>query len=84
MVLEIITPKSTFYKGEVFLVRVPGSKGSFAMMSNHAPIVSSLNPGLVRVVEQDKNVVEFEIVESGIVEFKKNRILILTESIRKM
>ena len=84
MLLEIITPKTTIYKGEITLVRVPGSKGSFAMMKNHAPIISSLEPGLIKVVEPDKNVVEFQIAESGVVEFKKNRVVILSESIKKV
>jgi F-type H+-transporting ATPase subunit epsilon len=85
MLLEIITPKTTIYKGEVSLVRVPGSNGSFAMMKNHAPIISSLETGLVHVVETNKNIVEFELVRTGgTVEFKKNRIIILSESVRKI
>jgi len=85
MLLEIITPKTTIYKGEVSLVRVPGSNGSFAMMKNHAPIISSLETGLVHVVEADKHIVEFELTRTGgTVEFKKNRIIILSESVRKL
>ncbi len=85
MLLEIITPKNTIYKGEVNLVRVPGSNGSFAMMKNHAPIISSLETGLVHIVETDKNIVEFELERSGgTVEFKKNRIIILSESVKKL
>jgi len=43
MLLEIIAPDQNLYSGEVDLVQVPGSKGSFEILRNHAPIISTLN-----------------------------------------
>jgi len=83
MLLEIVTPKATIYKGEIILVRVPGSKGSFAVMHNHAPLTSTLEPGQIKVVELDKTEIFFDISEIGLIEVKKNHIVILSDSISK-
>jgi len=84
MLLEIVTPKATLYKGKVHLVRVPGTKGSFAVMKNHAPISSTLEPGQIKVVEEDKSEVFFDITDVGIIEVKKNQVVILSDSITKV
>lgn len=84
MLLEIETPSATLYKGKVNLVRVPGSKGSFAVMKNHAPLVSTLEPGQIKVVEPDKSEVFFELSEMGVVEVKKNHVIVLADSIKKV
>ena len=84
MLLEIVTPKATIYKGETLLVRVPGSKGSFAVMHNHAPLTSTLEPGQIKVVEVDKTELYFDITEVGIIEVKKNHVVVLSDSITKV
>ncbi len=84
MLLEIVTPKATIYKGEIFLVKVPGSKGSFEVMHNHAPLTSTLEPGKIKVVEKNKDELFFDINEIGIIEVQKNRIVVLSDSISKV
>jgi len=84
MLLEIVTPKATLYKGNIHLVRVPGTKGSFAVMKNHAPLSSTLEPGQIKVVEEDKSEVYFDITEVGIIEVKKNHVVVLSDSITKV
>ena len=80
MELEIITPDKKIYEGQVKLVKVPGSKGSFEILNNHAPIISILNKGEVKVIDnQDK--VELYEISGGVVEVKQNNIIILAESI---
>ena len=49
MYLEIITPEKTLFKGEVDSVFFPGSSGDFQVLNNHAPIVSSLKQGEVKI-----------------------------------
>ena len=49
MYLEIISPEATLFAGEVDSVIVPGSAGSFQMLNNHAPIVSTLKEGIVKI-----------------------------------
>lgn len=79
MLLEIITPDKNIYSGEVTSVQLPGSIGSFAILKNHAPIISTLEKGKIKVVEQSGQILFFE-VEGGIVENKDNKIIVLVES----
>ena len=51
MLLEIIAPDQKLYSGEVDLVQVPGSKGSFEILRNHAPIISTLEQGQIKIVD---------------------------------
>ena len=53
MKLEIVTPEKKIFSGEVSSVQVPGSDGSFAMLTNHAPIVSTLDKGKIKIVTID-------------------------------
>ena len=50
MDLDILTPDKKIFSGEVKLVQVPGAKGSFAVLKNHAPIISTLVPGRMKIV----------------------------------
>jgi len=49
MHLEIVSPEATLFSGEVVSVIVPGTTGSFQMLNNHAPIVSTLKEGIVTI-----------------------------------
>ena len=80
MLLEIITPDTKIYEGEVKLVQVPGSKGSFQILNNHAPIISTLDPGNVKVIDEDDRTTSFNI-RGGVIEVKNNNIMILAESV---
>ena len=80
MLLEIITPDSRIYSGEVKLVQLPGTVGSFEVLNNHAPIISTLEKGRIKVEEVTGQILFFE-VEGGIVENKDNKIIVLLESI---
>ncbi len=52
MKIEIITPDRKVYEGEIKSVRVPGKKGSFQVLKDHAPIISTLESGTVIIVDQ--------------------------------
>lgn len=80
MLLEIITPDKRIYSGEVKLVQLPGTLGSFEILKNHAPIISTLDKGKIKVEEENGQVLFFE-VDGGIVENKDNKIIVLVESI---
>jgi F-type H+-transporting ATPase subunit epsilon len=92
MYLEIVSPERTLFNGDVESVLVPGSDGSFQMLDNHAPIVSTLIKGTVKIlgeisVSEDlsdvfSNVSSNEThlsISSGVVEMKENKIIILTD-----
>jgi F-type H+-transporting ATPase subunit epsilon len=78
MNLEIITPDNAIFKGEVQSVKVPGTKGQFTILHLHAPIISTLEKGVVYIRTADNNEKSFAI-RSGLVEVKKDRIIILAE-----
>ena len=80
MKLEIVTPDEKIYSGEVKLVQVPGSDGSFEILKNHAPIISTLGKGKVKIVEEDDKIIYFEI-DKGVIEVNKNKIILLAEKI---
>jgi F-type H+-transporting ATPase subunit epsilon len=79
MNLQIITPDTRIYEGEVKLVQVPGSKGSFQVLKNHAPIISTLEEGEIRIID-DKNHTALFPISGGVIEVKNNEIIILAES----
>lgn len=80
MKIEIITPDRKIYEGDIKSVRVPGAKGSFQVLKDHAPIVSTLNQGTVIIIDQTGNEVRFQIA-GGVIEVKMNRIILLAESV---
>ena len=49
MQLEIITPEAEIFSGEAEAVQFPGLNGGFQVLSNHAPIISALSNGVVKV-----------------------------------
>ncbi|KPK86025.1 MAG: ATP synthase subunit epsilon [Bacteroides sp. SM23_62_1] len=80
MQLEIITPDKKIFTGDVKLVKVPGSKGSFEVLRNHAPIISTLESGEVKIIDMQDKTVFYEI-SGGVIEVKQNNIIILAESV---
>ncbi len=81
MKIEIITPDKKIFAGEIKSVRVPGKKGSFQVLKDHAPIISTLDSGPVRMVDQEDKEIIYEIT-GGVIEVKANKIIILADSVR--
>lgn len=80
MHLEIITPEKRLFEGSVKIIRVPGINGPFAILDNHAPIISLLEAGKIKVDKTDGNTDIFQI-KSGIIEVKNNKIIILADEL---
>lgn len=78
MKIEIITPDTSLYEGEVSLAQFPGLDGSFEILPNHAPMISALKNGRIKVVDGKKETIFFD-VKGGVVEVLKNKILVLAE-----
>ena len=78
MKLEIITPSSTLFTGEVSLVQLPGIDGLFEILKSHAPLVSALKEGRVKVVD-DQNETQYFDIRGGVVEVSHDKILLLAE-----
>ncbi|MCG8409864.1 MAG: ATP synthase F1 subunit epsilon [Bacteroidales bacterium] len=82
MYLEIITPDQKIFSGDVDLIKVPGTRGSFEILEYHAPIISTLGKGKVKILEKTLKSL-FEI-SGGVIEVKENNVIILAESINKI
>lgn len=81
MKIEIITPDQKVFEGDIRSVRVPGKNGSFQVLKDHAPIVSTLDNGTVIMVDHDAKETTFEI-SGGLIEVKANKIILLADSVR--
>lgn len=79
MLLEIVTPDQKVFEGEANAVTFPGSDGEFQVLNSHAPLISSLGKGAVRIQATGKN--EEITIDSGVVEVLDNKIVVLAESL---
>ncbi|MFK7747936.1 MAG: F0F1 ATP synthase subunit epsilon [Kordia sp.] len=91
MYLEIVTPEAMLFSGEVTSVAVPGINGEFQMLNNHAPIVSLLGAGNVKIqgdITLDEDIADkftqdgkdtILTINSGTIEMKDNKIIVLAD-----
>ncbi len=75
MDVQIITPDKSLYDGKADLVTVPGTSGSIGILNNHAPLVSSLKKGDVKVILNEKE--KFFQINGGVIEVSKNKVVVL-------
>jgi len=78
MTLEILTPVKKIFSGEVYGVQLPGIAGLFEVLNKHAPLVSALKAGKLKILK-DKSSVEFYTIQSGFVEVINNTTTVLVE-----
>lgn len=93
MILEIVSPEATLFKGEVTSVAVPGVNGEFQMLNNHAPIVSLLIKGNIKINAQNIQIQKEFLskfnkvneqtfwlpINSGTIEMKDNKVIVLAD-----
>ncbi len=91
MKLEIVSPEAQLFSGEVSSVTVPGASGSFQILNNHAPIVSTLIQGRIKIqgkitldeVNKSKFTQEgqntYLDIQSGVIEMNDNKVILLTD-----
>ena len=78
MTLEILTPEKKIFSGEVYGVQLPGIDGSFEVLDKHAPLVSALKSGKLKILKDKSNTETFAI-QSGFVEVLNNKATVLVE-----
>jgi F-type H+-transporting ATPase subunit epsilon len=79
MNLEILTPERKLFSDEVYGVQLPGIAGLFEVLEKHAPLVSALKAGRVKVLKDKTNHLAFFDIQSGFVEVLNNRVTVLVE-----
>ena len=86
MNLEILTPEKKLYSGEVYGVQMPGISGSFEVLEKHAPLISALKPGRLKILKDksalssggQNHIANFDI-KAGFVEVLNNKVTVLVE-----
>lgn len=95
MYLEIVTPEAVLLSSEVESVTVPGINGEFQMLNNHAPIVSVLGKGTVKIStsqpvdlesisplftrDTTDDTVLLLPIDGGVIEMKDNKVIVLAD-----
>ena len=79
MNLEILTPERKLYSGEVYGVQMPGISGKFEVLEKHAPLVSALKAGRIKVLKDKQNHFSFFDIQGGFVEVLANKVTVLVE-----
>ena len=80
MTVEILTLESVLLSTEAKSVVVPGKSGQFEMLNNHAPIISILKQGVIKVIDNNNDETLIEISE-GSIEMSNNKITILADAV---
>ncbi len=83
MVLEILTPEKKIFSGDVYGVQLPGIDGSFEVLERHAPLISALKAGKLKILK-DKNVTSSYDIQSGFVEVLNNVTSVLVEGAKEV
>lgn len=80
--LEIITPEKPVFKDQIEAVTIPGSLGSFQILKDHAPLISSFDIGIIKVKKDSAET--FYTTSGGTIEVNHNKVLVLADSIEKL
>ena len=83
MNLEILTPEKKIFSGDVYGVQLPGISGSFELLDKHAPMVSALKNGKLKILK-DKNASSSYDIQSGFVEVLNNKVTVLVEGAKEL
>ena len=78
MTLEILTPETKIFSGDVYGVQLPGISGSFELLEKHATMVSALKNGTLKILK-DKTATASYTIQSGFVEVLNNKVTVLVE-----
>ncbi len=81
MMLSVLSPDQEIFQGEIQSVKVPGVSGQFEVLDNHAPIVSALSEGEVRIKKKDGSQLNFGI-KKGFIEVLYNQVSLLVQGVK--
>lgn len=81
--LEIVTPSKSAFSGEIKSITVPGTKGRFQVLKNHAPIISTFDVGMIKV-DLPTGKSDFYATAGGTIEVLDNKVLVLADSIEQV
>jgi F-type H+-transporting ATPase subunit epsilon len=79
MQIEILTPEKKLFAGDVYGVQLPGVSGSFEILEKHAPMVSALRAGAVKILLDRNGKNSSYIISGGFIEVFENKVTLLVE-----
>lgn len=77
MKIEILSPDRLIFQGEADAIQLPGLDGSLGILQNHAPLISSLKKGEIKLTKDGQN--QFFEINGGVAEVFKNKVIVLSE-----
>lgn len=80
-ILEIVTPESVFLKEEVSSLVVPAEGGYLGILYNHMPLITGLEPGVVKYLKEDNTY--YLAISSGFLELVNNKATILADAVER-
>ncbi len=84
MQLEILTPEHKVYSGNVYGIQLPGIEGSFEILEHHAPMISSLGAGKMKILIDKNNNTELYEITGGFAEVINNKVSVLIEDAKAL
>ena len=82
MKVELITPERSVFAGEASRVNLPGIDGLFEILNNHAPLISALKQGPVKITT--RNTVKTITITGGFAEVLNNNVIVVAESAKEL
>lgn len=79
--LEIVTPESKVFNDDIYLVIAPGAEGELGILPDHAPLITPLKMGILRIKQDEK---DFNVaISGGFLEVKNSKVTVLATTAEK-
>lgn len=82
--LDMITPQQTVYSGEITALTVPAEEGYMGIMANHAPLITHVRPGQVKIQKPSGELLQFSLKGDGFLEVCKNQAKLLVDAVENI
>jgi F-type H+-transporting ATPase subunit epsilon len=82
--LDMITPQQTVYSGEITALTVPAEEGYMGIMANHAPLITHVRRGKVKVQKTSGEILQFALTGDGFLEVYKNQARLLVDAVENV
>ena len=79
MQIEILTPEKKLFAGDIYGIQLPGINGSFEVLEKHAPMVSALGNGVLKILVDKTGNVNKYTISGGFIEVLNNKVTVLLE-----
>jgi len=76
---ELVTPERAVLSTEAYMVEIPGSEGDMGVLAGHAPVMTTLRDGEIRVYAKDGSAPQLIAVRGGFAEIGENGLTVLAE-----